>query len=151
MNNLFPTEEITQAVEPEEPVLNEIRFGRSWRFDFEKGDFVMTPTGKVIESKDVEAWLEWCQKALRTIRYRFVVYSRNYGQEFEDLIGRGFSHQAQESEIKRIATECLMVDLRTAAVENFIFEWKEDQCFFSCMVSNVRGETGIINGSVVSI
>jgi hypothetical protein len=42
-----------------------------------------------------------------------------------------------------------MVDPRTAAVENFSFEWEGDTVKFTCEVSNVRGETGTIGGSVV--
>ncbi|HOV80184.1 MAG TPA: DUF2634 domain-containing protein, partial [Bacillota bacterium] len=128
---------------------NQVKFGRSWRFDFDAGEFVMTPTGRVAEIRDTDAWLEWCKKALQTARYRYLVYSRNYGQEFDDLIGRHLTRAGNESEIKRIVTECLMVDPRTAAVENFTFRWEGDQCYFTCEVSNVRGETGTVSGSVV--
>lgn len=150
MANLFPIEELTLTNELPETTESEVNFGRSWRFDFGTGDFVMTPTGKVAETDEIDAWVEWCKKALHTGRYRYLVYNRNYGHEFEELIGRGLTKAANESEIKRMATECLMVDPRTAAVENFNFEWQEDQCFFTCMISNVQGETSIINGSVVN-
>ncbi len=149
MPNLFPTEEVTATPEVTDTPANQVQFGRSWKFDFDAGEFVMTPTGKVQETEGVNAWLEWCRKALMTARYRYLIYSRNYGQEFEELIGLGLTREAIESEIKRIATECLMVDPRTAAVENFTFEWKEDTVYFTCEVSNVRGETGTIGGSVV--
>lgn len=149
MPNLFPTEEVTATPEVTEIPANQVQFGRSWKFDFEAGEFVLTPTGKVQETEDVDAWLEWCKKALQTARYRYLAYSRNYGQEFEDLIGRHLTRAGNESEIKRIVTECLMVDPRTAAVENFTFTWEGDQCYFTCEVSNVRGETGTVSGSVV--
>lgn len=149
MPNLFPTEEVPATSELTEAQASQVQFGRSWKFDFDAGEFILTPTGKVQETEDVDAWLEWCRKALHTARYRYLIYSRNYGHEFEDLIGRGLTREAIESEIKRIATECLMVDPRTAAVENFTFEWKEDAVYFTCEVSSVRGEAGIIGGSVV--
>jgi len=149
MPNLFPTEEITATPEMIEASVSPVQFRRSWKFDFDAGEFVLTPTGKMQETEGADAWLEWCCKALMTARYRYLVYSRNYGQEFEDLIGRGLTREVIESEIKRIATECLMVDPRTAAVENFSFEWEGDTCRFTCEVSNVRGETGTVNGSVV--
>lgn len=149
MPNLFPTEEVTTTPELPEAQTSQVQFGRSWRFDFDAGEFVLTPTGRVAESRDTDAWLEWCRKALHTARYRYLIYSRNYGHEFEDLIGRGLTQEAIKSEIKRIVTECLMVDPRTAAVENFSFEWEGDTVKFTCEVSNVRGETGTISGSVV--
>lgn len=149
MSNLFPTQVVTATSELPETQSRQIRSGKSWRFDFEAGEFVLTPTGKVVESQGVEAWLEWCKKALLTARYRFLVYSRNHGQEFEELISRHLTRAGNESEIRRIATECLMVDHRTASVENFTFTWEEDRCYFTCEVTNVLGESGIVDGSVV--
>lgn len=149
MPNLFPTETVTATPELPETQAGQVQFGRSWRFDFDAGEFVLTPTGRVAETQDTDSWLEWCKKALQTARYRYLVYSRNYGQEFDNLIGRHLTRAGNESEIKRIVTECLMVDHRTARVENFTFTWEDDQCFFTCEVSNVRGETGTISESVV--
>ncbi|NPV52224.1 MAG: DUF2634 domain-containing protein [Firmicutes bacterium] len=144
---LFPVDE--PEIEPAGTEERQVSFGRSWRFDFDKGEFVLTPTGRVAESEGADAWLEWCQKALMTARYRYMVYSRSYGQEFEELIGRHLTREANESEIRRIATECLMVDPRTASVGNFTFQWDGDTVYFTCEVSNVRGETGTVSGMVV--
>jgi len=150
MANLFPTEETTATPETTEAqTARQVQFPKSWKFDFDTGEFIITPTGKVTETKDVDAWLEWCQKALQTARYRYLVYSRNYGQEFDDLISRHLTRTGNESEIKRIATECLMVDPRTAEVKNFTFEWISDAVYFTCEVLNVRDESGVISGNVV--
>ncbi len=149
MPNLYPTETIEPTQEITEATQSEVKFGRSWKFDFSSGEFVTTPTGKIAQSTEVEAWLEWCQKALQTARYRYLAYGRNYGQEFDDLIGRHLTRAGNESEIKRIVTECLMVDPRSASVENFTFTWEGDTVKFTCEVSSVRGESGTVNGSVV--
>lgn len=148
MPNLFPTEGIQTQPETVETA-SEVSFGKSWQFDFDKGEFVLTPAGKVAETSDVDAWLEWCRKALQTARYRYLVYSRNYGQEFDALISRHLSREGNESEIKRITTETLMIDPRTASVGNFKFSWEGDTVYFSCEVANIRGESGTINGQVV--
>lgn len=81
----------------------------------------MTPTRKIARADDTAAWVVWCEKAIRTPRYRHLIYSRSYGQEFEELIGKGYSRAVQESEIERIATETLMVDPRTLSVGDFSF------------------------------
>ncbi|ACV64916.1 hypothetical protein Dtox_4249 [Desulfofarcimen acetoxidans DSM 771] len=150
MPNLFPTTQVeTTTSELSETQSSQVKFGKSWRFDFEAGEFVLTPTGKVTENQGIEAWLEWCNKALMTVRYRFLIYSRNHGQEFEELISRQLSQPANESEITRIATECLKVDPRTKLVGNFKFNWVEDRCYFTCEVTNILGESGTVNGNVV--
>jgi hypothetical protein len=149
--NLFPLNTTPAADNPvqsaEESVA--VKFGRSWRFDFEAGEFVLTPTGKIAVAEGTDAWAEWCRKALHTERYRYLAYSRDYGQEFEGLIGSGLSRSAVESEIRRIATETLMYDPRTAGVDGFSFNWDADMCQFACTITNVRDETGSITGSVV--
>ena len=145
-NNLFP--ETTEAVEINEQSTL-VKFGKSWRFNFEKGEFELSPTNKITETDDVDAWVEWCRKAVATRRYRYMAYSRNYGHEFEELISRQLSRQGNESEIKRIATETLMVDPRTASVDNFTFEWDGDSVYFTCDIINIRDEKRTLSGSVV--
>ncbi|GAA3410349.1 DUF2634 domain-containing protein [Paenibacillus hodogayensis] len=128
----------------------QVKFGRSWRFDYDKGDFVTTPTGAVAPSTDAEAWLEWCKKALHTERYTYLAYSRSYGQEFDELIPRNLTRPAAESEIVRMTTEALKLDPRTSRVGGFAFQWEGERCFFQCDVSNVRGQKSRIEGSVVT-
>jgi phage baseplate assembly protein W len=147
--NLYPTEEVTVTPETSETSASQVKFGRSWRFDFDTGDFVLNPIGKVATANELDAYIEWCQKALLTPRYWYPIYSRNYGSEFKDLIGRGLTSEAIESEIKRMVTETLMVDPRTAAVDNFSFTWESDTVSFICEVTMARGETAEISSKVV--
>ncbi|MGG6314104.1 DUF2634 domain-containing protein [Paenibacillus macerans] len=152
MANLFPEAVAASwsgsGLDGLEAAADETTFGRSWRFDFEAGEFVVTPTGKIAQADEIAAWKMWCEKAIRTPRYRHLIYSRSYGQEFEDLIGQGYSRAVQESEIRRIATETLMVDPRTLSVEGVVFSWQEDGCRFACRVKNVREEEVLVEGSV---
>ncbi|WP_068784769.1 DUF2634 domain-containing protein [Paenibacillus phocaensis] len=152
MANLFPemVADSWSAVLPDgqESLMDAVTFGRSWRFDFGAGEFVMTPTGKIALADEIAAWKVWCEKAIRTPRYRHLIYSRAYGQEFESLIGQGYSRAVQESEIRRIATETLMVDPRTLSVDGFVFDWREDGCRFTCRVKNVREDELLVEGSV---
>lgn len=150
MANIFPEEVEADWTEDEGEgsTAEEVTFGRSWRFDFDTGDFVMTPTRKVAAADETAAWVMWCQKAIRTPRYRHLIYSREHGEEFDDLIGKGYSWAIQESEIQRMVTEALMVDPRTASVGDFTFEWKDDSCYFTCRISNVRDEEAEVEGSV---
>lgn len=153
MPNLFPTEDLdnqsADLLEAPGQAEGNVPFGRSWRFDFEAGEFVLTPTGKVAEADEMTAWVEWCKKALHTPRYEYLVYSREYGHELQDLIGRGLTREAIESEIQRIVTETLMVDPRTERVQNFRFEWRGDEVHFTCEIISVRGELAEIGAKVV--
>ena len=147
MPNLFPTEETTVAIESVQD--SQAKFGKSWRFDFEKGEFLLTPTGKIAPADEMEAYAQWCTKALKTPRYRYIIYSRSYGNEFEDVIRRGLTKAAVESEIQRIVTETLMINYRTAQVTNFTFMWERNTVYFTCDVISIRGEIVPVGEKVV--
>jgi hypothetical protein len=138
MPNLFPTVPVT--VDTAQTQAKTQRQGKSWRFDFTKGDFVLSPTGRVVESEGLTAWLEWCYKALQTPRYRYMIYSTDYGQELEALIPLNLPREANESEIKRMITECLMVNPFTKSVGDFSFTWKSDEVNVAFTVTNVFNE-----------
>jgi hypothetical protein len=148
--NIFPTS-IPAAV-PETTVTpaSQVTFGTSWGFDFTLGEFVTSATGKGMVTAGAQAWIDWCQKALITTRYTFPIYGRYYGQEFADLIRKNLSRAGNESEIKRLVTEALMVDPRTASVDNFTFSWDGDTVYFTCRITSVWDETAIIANKVVT-
>ena len=149
MPNLFPEADTTTTTTEEQETSTQVNFGRSFYFDFNEGEFIKTATGKLQELDDIDAWVEWCRKALKTARYRYLAYTRSYGQEFEDLISRHLTREGNESEIKRLTTECLMLDPRTQSVDNFVFEWNGNEVYFTFEVTNVRNETVTLTESVV--
>jgi hypothetical protein len=149
MPNLYPT--VAPGVVPAAST-RRVTFGQSWQFDFTAGEFVLTPTGKVVQSYILDAWAEWCRKALMTARYRWLAYGRNYGQEFDDMIGHNFTRPAAESEIRRCARECLMADPRTKDVSGFAFTWEDSSTvFFTCTTTNVYDESIEVPGRTVIV
>ncbi|GIO67841.1 DUF2634 domain-containing protein [Paenibacillus cookii] len=150
MANLFPeTEDMVweDATELETYEGSGAVFGRSWKFDFDAGEFVMSPTRKMALADEKEAWVLWCEKAIRTPRYRHLIYSRDYGSELEELIGSG-NRAIQESEIRRMVSETLLADARTQNVDQFVFEWEGESCRFACRITNIRDEEAVLEGSV---
>ncbi|AWB45317.1 DUF2634 domain-containing protein [Paenibacillus sp. CAA11] len=132
-----------------EPAAQPVPFGRSWRFDYDAGEFVLTPTGKAAVAAGTDAWLEWCRKVLHTPRYRHLIYSRSYGHELDELLGSGLTRAAYESEIRRMVEEALLADPRTASVDGFAFTWAGETCSFTCRVTSERDESASLSGSVV--
>lgn len=133
---------------PDSSDASAVQFGRSWQFDFDKGDFVFTMAKRIAVADELEAWKVWCRKALHTPRYRHLIYSSDYGQQYDELIGRAYSKPTLESEIERMTTEALMADPRTALVDQFKFSWSEGVCRFSCAITSVRQESSRLERSV---
>ena len=69
---------------------------------------------------NVEAVRQAVFKILNTERYRYMVYSWDYGLETNDLIGKRMGYVMPE--LKRRITEALLQDDRIMAVDNFEFD-----------------------------
>ncbi|RUT36335.1 DUF2634 domain-containing protein [Paenibacillus zeisoli] len=151
MPNLFPVNaDFTESeIMQEAEAGTTTRFGRSWKFDFNAGEFMITPTGKIVQADEKEAWIQWCMKTILTARYKYIIYSRDYGHELEGLIGSGVQRAVYESEIQRMVQEALLTDSRTERVDGFEFNWLGDNCSFSCRVSSIRDEQVTLQGNVV--
>ncbi len=75
---------------------------------------------------------------LNTERYKFLIYSWNYGAEFEDLIGVHLDIVEDESE--RLISEALLQDDRIKAVYDFGFERIKDSIIVTFTVDTIFGE-----------
>ncbi|NSW90205.1 MAG: DUF2634 domain-containing protein [Firmicutes bacterium] len=130
--NLFPVFEMP-LVMPEEQKTSTIKYGRSWKFDFELGDFVMDGGNKVKEADGHTAWAQWCMKTLLTERGSCLAYSDAIGIE-SDEVRKQPSRKAAESVLERTVTEALLADPRTDSVRDFKFTWTGDNVYASFTV-----------------
>ena len=86
---------------------------KEYGINFETGQL----SGKIVEGYD--ALLVWVWLALQTPRYRYYIYSEDYGQEYEDLIGKSYSTELTDSELERMTEECLTENPYITGIENF--------------------------------
>lgn len=79
-------------------------------------------------------------KILNTERYKYIIYSWNYGVEFADLIGQPISYVC--SEIQRRITEALTQDDRIESVSDFNFDTsKRHEVVCTFTVHTIFGDT----------
>lgn len=150
MNNLLPGEILfnEENINTQNTLKHNKPYGRSWKFDFDKGDFIISPIGQMRKLNELDSYVEWCYKILQTPRYRHVIYSRNYGNELNTLIGKAYTNKAVESEIKRMVTESLMPNSYTKSVDNFTYEWDKDSIYYTFEVTTTLGETTILKSKL---
>lgn len=98
--------------------------GKSFLFDFSKGDFKLDDTGNLISVNDLEALKIWITKILKTDRNKFVVYEgTNYGIEnLKELITSEFPFEFIKAEIENNVKEVLLQNKSIKSVVNFEFE-----------------------------
>ena len=75
---------------------------------------------------------------LQTERYRYLIYSADYGSELEGLIGR--DQLFVRSELKRRIREALMQDDRIEDVTNFRLQFNGDSVLVRFTVISIFGE-----------
>lgn len=102
--------------------------GKSFLFDFKKGEFVMKD-GKLVILEGIEALKMWITKVIRTEKFRFRIYENTgfeddeqYGVLLEDLIGSSFDREFIEAEIEREVTEALLLHEFIISVDEWQFE-----------------------------
>lgn len=102
--------------------------------DFEKGRI----SGFIDEKEAVKQAI---MLILNTERYKFLIYSWNYGIELEELIG---THpDIVEDEVERLISEALLQDDRITAVYDFEFSRNKDTLLVSFKVDSVYGDIDI--------
>ena len=102
--------------------------------DFEKGRI----SGFVDEREAVKQAI---MLILNTERYKFLIYSWNYGAELEALIG---THpDIVEDEVERLISEALLQDDRITAVYDFEFSRNKDTLLVNFKVDSIYGDIGI--------
>ncbi|EGT5272757.1 DUF2634 domain-containing protein [Clostridioides difficile] len=150
MPNLFPQNETFETVELKNNNKNELDLKGSFLFDFIKGEFVKNADGTLKRCNKVEAYKQWCQKAILTPRYKRSAYSSVYGSEIKDLIASNLSQSAKELEISRLIKETILVHPYTKEVSNFIFNWLENSSLvnYEFDVLTIDDENIVIDGNI---
>ena len=110
---------------------------REYEFDFNTGHL----TGKILEGK--AALKMWIYKALLTKRYIYPIYSWDYGQDLEELIGQGYETDYIKSEVERRIQECLMINERIIRCHSFEVCLINDTLQISFTADTTFGEVAI--------
>ena len=95
--------------------------------------------GGMVDGREAARQAAWL--ILHTERYRYPIYSFEYGAELENLIGRndGFLFP----EIKRRVTEALLVDDRITGTSDFAFHRRKSRVEVRFVVHTVYGDMEI--------
>ena len=110
---------------------------KEYEFDFSNN----TLTGKLLEGK--EALKVWIYKALLTPRYVHPIYTWDYGQDLDELIGKGYEADYIKSEVERKVTECLLINERITRCHSFEINLLNDTLHITFTAETTFGEVTI--------
>jgi len=131
--SLFPF--ITKGVDTN--TIKTIDIYQEYEYDFQENRL----TGKILEGR--EALKMWIYKALLTHRYIYPIYSWDYGQDLEELIGRGYEQDFIKSEVERRIQDCLMVNERITRCHGFNINLINDTLHITFTAETIFGEVTI--------
>lgn len=113
---------------------------KTYKLDYEK-DRIQGYTD------ELEAVKQAIYKILNTEKYRYPIYSWDYGVELSDLIGRERSYVIPE--IERRITEALFNDDRVVKVSDFHFDFSKSKYHVTFSVLTSFGEMEVESEVVV--
>lgn len=140
--SIFPKISMEEDIIQDEIQKKRSNIGREFAWDFKKNDFVLVD-GKNKITEGLEALKIWIYKALSTPRYKYFAYSWDYGNEFEELIGRGYSTEVLKSEVERILKEALSINSHIKYISNIETEITNDVLKVNFLVTSDLGEVRI--------
>lgn len=110
---------------------------KEYEFNFTTGQL----TGKILEGK--AALKMWIYKALLTKRYIYPIYSWDYGQDLDELIGQGYENDYMKSEVERRIQDCLMINKHIKGCHNFNINLINDSLQINFAVDTTFGEVRV--------
>lgn len=106
---------------------------KTYYFDFETGRIGR----RLIDG--IEAIEQFIKKTIKTARFKYPIYSDEYGCEMEDNIGANVSRGFLESETIRTITEALVYDDRIEDVGEFEITFDGDEMNVYFKVTSIEG------------
>ena len=102
---------------------------REYEIDLKTGQL----TGRIVTG--IEAIKIWIYLALNTPRYRYTIFTWNYGNESEDLIGKGYT-----KELERMTEECLLECPYIRSISNLETQFNKSMLTITLTVNTDYGE-----------
>ncbi|NDI34574.1 DUF2634 domain-containing protein [Chengkuizengella sediminis] len=112
--------------------IKKVQPSKTYKFDFDTGEMKGYIDG-------IEAVKQYVRKSLSTPRFRYLIYTDQYGSELEDLIGQDVPHELVDAEVPRLIEEAISYDDRIRTVLNFSISRKGDALYATFEVDTVDG------------
>lgn len=107
-------------------------------WDYEKNRPIFRG-GEPVYVTGKDAVAVWCWKALHTPRFSCAIYSRNYGLDSQELIGRAYTDLLKQAVAARCVQDCLRVSRYVTSVSEISVEFSGSSLHVSCMVRTIYG------------
>lgn len=108
------------------------------KWDFEN-NIPVIENGNFVIVEENEALKVWVYKALKTERFRYLIYSWNYGSEVEQMIGTSYSPKLTRAECIRYIEECITINPYITGISNVAVDFSKGYLQVSCTLNTIYG------------
>jgi len=113
---------------------------QTFKFDFEKNEFVTDVMGNAIMTNNPNELLEQVvNKILHDRRYKNLIYPDSYGNEVDLILNQDDPYEVVECELRRVFTEALVYHPLIASLSNFEITGEGDMIFCEFVVNGIDG------------
>lgn len=110
-----------------------------YAWDFEN-DCNIIEDGELKRVSHNEALKVWAYKALKTERYRYLSFSWQHGSELESVIGKVFSKDELEKELKNLVGDALLSNAYILELKDFDVDRSDEVPVISFLMKTIYGE-----------
>lgn len=119
--------------------LEQLPLCRETKWDFE-ADCPVWENGEPVMVQGADAVAVWAWNALKTARYRYEIFTWNYGCEIDTLIGQNITSDLKQAEALRFLRECLAQNPYITGVSNASVTFEEERMTVSATIETVYGD-----------
>lgn len=76
-------------------------------------------------------------------RSRYEIYTWDYGNEIEGLIGQPYTDELKKAEAIRYVKECLLINPYITDVTDIVVDFKDSKITIQCRIVTVYGEVSL--------
>jgi len=98
----------------------------------EKGDFKIVTGNEAIKT--------WVYKAMKTERFRYLIYTWHFGSELENLIGQNYTPNLTKAETIRCVKEALLINPYITNISNAEVSFEKGELTFHGKIETIYGE-----------
>lgn len=103
---------------------NDLPLFKEMAIDFETGEPIIK-NNEIVTLEGSEALKVWIWRALKTERYKYKVYSNNYGNELKEQLGTIYDKTIKDAILENEIRECLGVNPYIVRLHSFNIEIPE--------------------------
>lgn len=133
---------IFPMIQPRAPAAQQMPVCRDVAWD-EANNIPVWRDGSPVLCERAEAVKSWALNALQTVRYRHEIYTWDYGNEIETLIGSVYTDDLKAEEATRYVRECLTTNPYIEAVEDIVVNFADGTLSIFCRMITRYGEVTV--------